>query len=356
MPDSRYVMGPRSSNYVAKQATFGTRVAPEKEVWANGMTLTTQRPKYQLPTNESGSIAGRVDPGVRVGFSGAVTWPSPLDVNQAIMVMEACFGAATVTTPTGATNARHHTWVLDPTEGVSPSIYNFDVVERDGAAAQVVRRFAMADAICTGFTLAAPEGESPATLQSSWMANEPTEGVTTPALGAPPRLSPQIMPAAKGQLYIDDDWATMIGATPTDAADSFSFNLVHTSGVAPVQRENGSFAYDQMIAGTRSAQATVGIRKSTSATGLWRRELGKLDDLRYLLFDLQGGEIESGFNYGIKIGGAFYHDPNTIPDRGAPGDGGALRTNMVLSSAQGSDGTDPADLYIVITTDQISYP
>ena len=158
---------------------------------------------------------------------------------------------------------------------------------------------------------------------------------------------------------IDDTWAEMIGATPTTEPDIIAANITLQSGLAARFRGDGNsnLGYSLVRRSQRvlmTMELTISV--DISPTGLYREQRAtKLAGTRvFVALHGVGGEIETGQNHAVDIGGSFTQTATSLTQHGNEDtDGGATMT-IVLESMY--DPTSNHNVFVRTRNAEDSFP
>lgn len=123
--------------YLAKETTPGTRAAPNK--YLQGLNLRLVKNTTRGMVRPSGSLLSAARPKIQDWSTFAIADGSYLDYNSLIYCLAAMLGNPVTTTPGGATNAREHAFLFDPSGANSRPTFSMASGYRGGTAEEALR-------------------------------------------------------------------------------------------------------------------------------------------------------------------------------------------------------------------------
>lgn len=357
------VVGPLGSLQVGEQTALGTpQTQPALELMGQGVRLVQSEPQSRFDELTGRGVAANVLDPVTTDNVGTLTHPQPLTAEALLLPLHACFGDVTPTTPSGATNARQWLWQFDPRANQAPNFYTFTCVRRDDSETPNAYPVQGQDGFLQTLGITwdgSAAGQPVGTVTSTYMLNRITEGGAVAVATADQDFNP-ILPNMR--LTIDDTWAEMIGATPTLAADVYSVDIQLATGLSRVPRAHGDAAYGYDLVNRASRvmlTMTLGVYVDITAAGLYRkqREMKAARARVFAALHGVGGEIESGHNYEIAIGGCFTHLPDSLTEQDGTLDSDGRQTMTIrLQSMFDSTGTVNRNVFARVINGEAAFP
>ena len=354
------VVGPLGSLQVGEQTAIGTpQATPTLELMGVGTTLVHTEPQSRFEDVVGRGVAANdLDP-VTTDNVGTLTHPQPLTAEALLLPLHACFGDVTPTTPAGGTNARQWLWEFDPRANMEQNFYTFRCVERDSAETPNAYQVQVQDAFLQTLGITWDRtANAVGTITSTYMGNRFVYGgAVTPNVAAQ-EFHP-ILPNMR--LTFDDDWASMIGASPTNELDVYSVDIQLATGLAAVPRAHGNAAYGYDLVdrpGRVLMTMTLGVYSDTQATGLYREQRAlKLAGTRvFAALHGVGGEIESGHNYAVAVGGCFTHLPDSLTQHGTLDSDGRQTMTVQLQSMFDSTSSVNHNVFVRAINGEAAFP
>ena len=190
-----------------------------------------------------------------------------------------------------------------------------------------------------------------ATVTSTYMVNRVAEGQAFTAATGDQGFTP-ILPNM--QVSLDDDWATMVGTTPTFEADVYSCEISLTTGLAAVMRGHGNAAYGYDLVDRASVPLmtmTLGVYVDALATGVHReqRAIKAAGGRVFAALHGVGEQISAGppvVNHAVSIGGCFTHMPESLVSRGTYDADGRETMTIQLQSMYDPTSTVEHNFYV----------
>ena len=354
------VVGPLGSLQVGEQSGIGTpQTQPALELMAQGARLVHREPQSRFDEVVGRGIAANdLDP-VAIDSDGTVTHPQPLTAESLLLPLHAAFGDVTPTQPGGATTAQTWLWEYDPRANLEPNYYTFRCVERDSSPTPNVYQVQMQDCFLQtlGITFSAT-ADAIGTITATYMGNRPAYGGAFVAATENQDFHP-ILPNMT--VTFDDDWASMIGTSPTVESDVYSVDIQLTTGLAAVPRAHGNAAYGYDLVdrpGRVMMTMTLGVYVDTQATGLYREQRAlKAAGMRtFAALHGVGGEIETGHDYEVAIGGCFTHLPDSLTEHGTLDADGRQTMTIRLQSMFDSTATVLHNVFARVQNGEATFP
>ena len=352
------IVGPLGSLQVAEQTALGTPATqPALELMGEGVTLVPNEPQSRFDNvTGRGVAANDLDP-VRTNNTAVLTHPQPLTAESLLQAMHACFGDVTPTTV--GTNGRLWDWQFDPRSNMIQNYQTLWTVERNENATPDTFVTRIQDAFLQSMQITwDATADAVGTMTCTYMGNRMAEGVAYTAATGNQNFTP-ILPNMR--VSFDDDWATMIGSTPTYESDVYSVDYNFTTGLVEVPRAHGDadYGYDEVSRSVRTlVTVTLGIYADATATGLYRtqRALKNAGTRQFVALHGTGGEIESGTDYEIHVGGCFTHTPDSLTNRLTHDANGRATMNIVLQSMFDDTATVNKNIYFRTQNAEQTYP
>jgi hypothetical protein len=123
--------------YLARELTPGTRAAPNK--YLAGANIRLLKNTTRGTVRPSGSLLSAGRPKIQDWGTWTLADGTYLDYNSLIYWLAAMLGVPTTSTPGGATNAREHAFLLDPSGANTRAIYTMASGYRSGTAEEALR-------------------------------------------------------------------------------------------------------------------------------------------------------------------------------------------------------------------------
>jgi len=281
------------------ETTYGTSVAANKKLQSMSIDIGPMWEGQRI--RPQGYIWPTLYPPMREWSEGSVDGTGVFD--EIIYPLNSILSVGVITTPTGATAARRHTFTPSSTSVNAVKSYTIEI----GDAA--TRAFKSTGAQFTGFSLNVDK-EGGVTVGGSIIARAIIDGIT---LTATPTLLPLIpMLATQTSVYLDDTWA---GLGTTKATRLFAAGFEIGNMVSPVWVLDA--AQPSFVALAQSEPSgSVTIVQEYDAAGAGLLTQMRAGSTKFVQISIVGGLIEGAITYdalfklAVKVSG-----PPTRGDR-----------------------------------------